>query len=210
MDFRIHDHEAWASETGGTTGGADGCINFEDADNGGLAYCLATGDISLHQAYIKTCETVSLADFSVIASEALMSNVATDPTATKAMFKQNFMWGRTTAMSCDHYHLMPNPENGCSDLTNVFVDAVYAGHPNKVDKPRSTRCALSALPHHTTRRAHTRRIRPRHGHATTARAVLTGPHSCGAPQVCRPHLWHGARRVHHAVRHLRCRSERRF
>jgi len=54
--------------------GADGCIDFHDADNAGLAECIYQGEfgVSMRDAYKQWCTTVSLADFFVIAAEALM------------------------------------------------------------------------------------------------------------------------------------------
>lgn len=55
----------------GQTGGADGCVDFTDSDNGGLSDCLAAGE-NLGAVYSKYCTTVSLADFIVMAAEAVM------------------------------------------------------------------------------------------------------------------------------------------
>jgi hypothetical protein len=65
MDFRM--------DTG--LGGSDGCINFNDADNTGLADCLV--DSGLTSVYDEVCGQVSLADFFVIAGEAVMGRTAT-------------------------------------------------------------------------------------------------------------------------------------
>ena len=56
-------------------GGADGCVDLTDADNSGLAECLHAGEfgISIADAYEDFCESVSLADFLVIAAEAVMT-----------------------------------------------------------------------------------------------------------------------------------------
>lgn len=140
MDFRIHDTATWHAGLGGTTGGSDGCILFDDADNAGLAACLATDNVSLNDAYARTCERVSFADFTVIAAEAVMAITATSPTAAATKFKQNFMWGRTTASSCNDVGLMPNPEKGCNDLHEIFVEQVYAAYQSTLDSIRSTRC----------------------------------------------------------------------
>ena len=102
MDFRVDDWAAYAATGGGTLGGVDACLAFDDADNRGLSSCLASGGTSLAQAYAQVCDRVSLADFAVIAAEGLMAAVATNPAATALMFKANAMWGRTTATSCAH------------------------------------------------------------------------------------------------------------
>lgn len=67
MDFRT-------GSNGSTSGGSDGCINFADEDNTGLADCLANS--GLPEVYANYCTTVSLADFLVIAGEAVMGRTA--------------------------------------------------------------------------------------------------------------------------------------
>jgi hypothetical protein len=83
-------------------GGSDGCINFNDADNIGLADCLV--DSKLPSVYDEVCDLVSLADFFVIAAEAVMGRTATsyrrvnyyaEDTLAYA-FKTNFKAGRVT------------------------------------------------------------------------------------------------------------------
>ena len=143
MDFRVDDWAAYAATGGGTLGGVDACLAFDDADNRGLSSCLASGGTSLAQAYAQVCDRVSLADFAVIAAEGLMAAVATNPAATAQMFKSNAMWGRTTATSCAHTQEggLPNPEESCNDLERVFGGHVYGGHGGSIDRHRSTRCA---------------------------------------------------------------------
>lgn len=67
-----HDFMDWVHITG--EGGADGCVTFDDPDNGGLKECLAEGDngVSIGMVYKDWCEKVSLADIIVIAAEASM------------------------------------------------------------------------------------------------------------------------------------------
>jgi len=55
----------------GQTGGSDGCVDFNDGDNAGLSACLAYGT-NLGAIYSKYCMSLSLADFIVIAAEAVM------------------------------------------------------------------------------------------------------------------------------------------
>jgi len=94
MDFR--------STNGVSSGGSDGCVNFNDADNAGLATCLDTSGVnSVYETY---CDQVSLADFIVISSEALTARTATDynssspyTTGTLAQkYRDRFRAGRTT------------------------------------------------------------------------------------------------------------------
>ena len=141
MDFRVDDWAAYAATGGGTLGGVDACLAFDDADNRGLSSCLASGGTSLAQAYAQVCDRVSLADFAVIAAEGLMAAVATNPAATALMFKANAMWGRTTATSCAHTQEggLPNPEESCNDLERVFGGHVYGGHGGSINRHRSSR-----------------------------------------------------------------------
>lgn len=67
MDYRITD--------GTMTGGSDGCINLNEADNLGLPSCIA--EFSIVPIYAKHSSYLSLADFFVIAAEAAMSRSAT-------------------------------------------------------------------------------------------------------------------------------------
>ena len=59
------------SAAAGQTGGADGCVDFEDSDNNGLESCMAYG-VNLGAVYSNYCLSVSLADFIVVAAEAVM------------------------------------------------------------------------------------------------------------------------------------------
>jgi hypothetical protein len=114
------------------TGGADACTDMSDPDNAGLAACLHTGEhgVSLISAYQEHCTEVSLADFLVIAAEAVMTatrdNVlSADPSASPVNFRSQFRYGRTTATSCDFASgRLPNPENGCGDVEKVFVNSL--------------------------------------------------------------------------------------
>lgn len=57
-------------------GGSDGCVNFLDADNAGLPTCLAwTG---INEIYGKWCDKISMADFMVLAAEAVVGSLAVD------------------------------------------------------------------------------------------------------------------------------------
>lgn len=67
MDYRPKDQNI---------GGSDGCIDFSTGDNAGLENCLKSAKIP--DAYANHCHKVSLADFSVIAAEAVMGR--TSPT----------------------------------------------------------------------------------------------------------------------------------
>jgi hypothetical protein len=76
-----------------------------------------------------------LADFLVIAGEAVMGRTAelydasdyyAAGTTAKA-FMENFKSGRTAVAECpDGAGLMPNPEDGCDGLSNIFIDHIYS------------------------------------------------------------------------------------
>lgn len=109
------------------SGGSDGCVNFNDADNAGLAGCLAWTGIS--KIYDQWCDKISLADFMVVAGEAMAGALAVnydpaDPFKSGTLlwgFQSQFGYGRETVETCPANHgLMPNPENGCDDLRKVF------------------------------------------------------------------------------------------
>lgn len=61
-------------------GGSDGCINFNDGDNAGLLDCI--NENNLNSVYRNVCTLVSLADFIVIAAEAVMGRTATTYNST--------------------------------------------------------------------------------------------------------------------------------
>lgn len=116
----------------GNNGGSDGCIDFEDADNKGLQQCLE--DSGIPAIYEQNCQSVSLADFVVIAAEAAMGR--TSPEYNKDdhfaedtlldTFRENFLVGRETSYTCpESAKHMPDAEVGCDSLEDVFVDNVF-------------------------------------------------------------------------------------
>jgi len=113
-------------------GGADACTDMTDPDNAGLPGCLATGDqgISLLEVYQQFCTSVSLADFLVIAAEAVIMSTrarheAANPGAPTLDLRSSFRFGRTTALSCDFAAgRLPNPENGCDAVQQTFLDGM--------------------------------------------------------------------------------------
>jgi len=114
------------------TGGSDGCLDLDDAENTGLAECMHEGEygISLQDAYADHCTDVSLADFFVIAAEKIMlitrDNALTQASSSGTFdFISNFKFGRTTNWNCDFVaHRLPNPENSCSAVEATFVSAM--------------------------------------------------------------------------------------
>eukprot|EP00439_Symbiodinium_sp_Y106_P046331 s1442_g5.t3 len=113
-------------------GGADACTDMTDADNGGLPACLANGEhgISLREVYEGFCTSVSLADFLVIAAEAVIMSTrarheAANPSAPQLDLRSSFRFGRTTAVTCDFAAgRLPNPENGCDAVEQTFLDGM--------------------------------------------------------------------------------------
>lgn len=71
MDYRI-----------GTanTGGSDGCMNFTDADNLGLMNCIQS--FNFNAPYVNHCTKVSLADYFIIAAEAIIGRTAANYNAS--------------------------------------------------------------------------------------------------------------------------------
>lgn len=113
-------------------GGSDACTDMADPDNGGLPACLATGEhgIALLDIYQQFCVDVSLADFLVIAAEAVIlstraRHIASNPTAPPLNLRSSFRFGRVTATSCDFAAgRLPNPERGCQAVEDTFVNAL--------------------------------------------------------------------------------------
>lgn len=124
MDYRV-------AADGTMSGGSDGCVNFEDPDNAGLAQCL--DETQLSSVYQNHCGQVSLADFLVLAGEATMIRTATDydtedpfkKDTLGQVFRDRFRYGRTTAEECTGTKLMPDPEEGCSDLKDIFLGHIF-------------------------------------------------------------------------------------
>ena len=98
-------------------------------------------NFKLPPVFTSVCDKVSLADFLVIASDAVMGRLETGkdmsaPYYQKGSLARNlrdgFKFGRVTNMNCNEpTHLMPNPEDGCDGLDNIFVKHIFAktGHP---------------------------------------------------------------------------------
>eukprot|EP00448_Togula_jolla_P002505 CAMPEP_0170604362 /NCGR_PEP_ID=MMETSP0224-20130122/19382_1 /TAXON_ID=285029 /ORGANISM="Togula jolla, Strain CCCM 725" /LENGTH=462 /DNA_ID=CAMNT_0010929259 /DNA_START=56 /DNA_END=1444 /DNA_ORIENTATION=- len=110
-------------------GGANACTDMTDPDNAGLAACLYAGEygVSLRDVYVNFCTHVSLADFLVIAAEAVIDwsrrhAVRSDPTISTFHLEWRFRYGRRTAEYCpESKHKLPNPEGSCSEVERVFV-----------------------------------------------------------------------------------------
>lgn len=111
--------------------GADGCVDFDDPDNTGLKACLAgEGEFqkgaTLSDVYKDYCKEVSLADFFVIAAEAVMVRTRPDynpttKTSPTLNFRDSFKFGRETTTTCGDEAALPNPEDGCGAVDTVFV-----------------------------------------------------------------------------------------
>ena len=71
--IRLAGHDALDYYTDGgrnTYGGSDGCLDLNNTINEGLVECI--NNTGIIDVYDKTCGSVSLADFIVIAAEAMM------------------------------------------------------------------------------------------------------------------------------------------
>lgn len=71
-----HDLMDFRQGPGESRGGSDGCLNFDDIDNRGIKECVIQTEIA--QVYQNLCQIVSVADFVVIAAQAVMGRTATD------------------------------------------------------------------------------------------------------------------------------------
>jgi len=109
------------------TGGSDGCLDMQDEDNGGLHACLFEGEfgMSINTAYQDFCTRISLADFMVLAGEAVMKKArdlvkVNDPALN---FKLDFKFGRRTAETCNFANgRLPLVEESCKAVEKTFVD----------------------------------------------------------------------------------------
>ena len=99
-----------------------------DPDNAGLRECLVTGEhgISLQEVYQSFCTEVSLADFLVIAAEAVIASTRArheqaTPGAPQLDLRSSFRFGRTTSPCTSVTGSLPNPEDGCAAVEQVFA-----------------------------------------------------------------------------------------
>jgi len=150
MDFRM-------GPGGETFGGADGCVDLFDPSNTGLQKCLE--DFDILQSYERSCHLVSLADYSVIMSEAIMGRLSPDYTAEDKFnpdfllgkFLRQFKFGRVTANSCEeHRDKLPSPNLGCfgegggRSVKAVFVDNLFGSVSGSAKKWRMTAAIIGA------------------------------------------------------------------
>eukprot|EP00913_Durusdinium_trenchii_P001605 g1488.t1 len=80
-------------------GGSDACTDMEDPENAGLPACLASGEhgSSLQEVYQQFCTQVSLADFLVIAAEAVIASTRARAAGTASLdLRSIFRFGRRT------------------------------------------------------------------------------------------------------------------
>jgi len=107
-------------------GGSDGCMDLSDADNAGLPECLHSGHhgFSIYDAYKTHCSEISLADFIVLAAEAVITFSREHATggSSDIDLRSNFRFGRTTAATCTFAEgRLPNPEDSCTAVEETFV-----------------------------------------------------------------------------------------
>lgn len=149
----------------GTRGGSDACTDMDAGDNKGLLPCLAHGEFgrSLQEVYGPVCGTVSLADFIVIAGEAVMVKTrkisqTTTPGRQSLDFTSGpfrFKFGRETRTeSCEFVEaLLPNPEDSCGAVQRVFVDNMGLGDRTHSGKTLKNSLAAALMGVHTLGRA---------------------------------------------------------
>lgn len=120
--LRIAGHDFMDFKDG--VGGSDGCTDMEADDSKGLE-CVYKGQsgLSLTQAYQPFCQNVSLADFIVIAAEAIMMATRRNVEGVEPLdFKSSFKFGRATATQCPEAKArLPNAEGSCSEVDRVFL-----------------------------------------------------------------------------------------
>jgi len=110
-------------------GGSDGCLDFKDPDNAGLMPCLVGAGEHGHQAtlqnaYADFCDEISLADFVVLAAEALMVRSRRDWNQSSAFnMQKGFKFGRPTSRTCWPGRL-PNPEDSCDAVETNFINSL--------------------------------------------------------------------------------------
>lgn len=102
--IRLGGHDAldYRKDARSTSGGSDGCLNLNDVINMGLAECI--NNTGIVDVYDKTCGSVSLADFIVIAAEAMMYRTSVGYDSNRLWyfgqlgrtFRDNFQSGRRT------------------------------------------------------------------------------------------------------------------
>ena len=114
------------------TGGSDGCVNFEDPNNADIPDCLVWTDLA--GIYNKWCDRISMADFIVVAAEAVAGSLSPDYNANHKFntdtlltrFKQQFEFGRKSMDECpQEAHMTVNVANGCDDLQKIYVDNIF-------------------------------------------------------------------------------------
>jgi len=127
---RLTGHDIMDFDRNSNTGGADGCIDFQDQDNKGLEGCMLKvmaerdlSNVSLEFMWQDFCTEVSIADFFVIAAEALMA--ATAPSQHRQLwaeaFATNFRFGRRTALECNPGRL-PDASHSCDAVEETFMN----------------------------------------------------------------------------------------
>jgi len=129
VNFAMHDVMDFRDNSGG---GSDACLDFADPSNAGLLSCFngTANFIGLAQAYSDFCSRMSLADFVVIAAEAVMSitreSVLTADGARKQIdFRSQFKFGRVTSERCmSTLDRIPDPAGGCRATQSSLVDGL--------------------------------------------------------------------------------------
>jgi hypothetical protein len=111
---------------------ADGCLDFTDDEHKGLmctkSFKSAYGDsnASLFDAYSDWCTKISLADFMVIAAEAVIKRtrkmaVEDDTYQLADRLRSTFQYGRSTVKECPENAKMAHAEEGCAAVERIFI-----------------------------------------------------------------------------------------
>lgn len=129
--LRIAGHDFMDYDAADGLGGSDGCLDLSDADNNGLHACMyqgsGAGGASIVDAYVNWCTQIGLADFFVIAAEAMMNRTRQNALTVNGYtasteFRAHFRYGRTTRKMCAFAEgRLPNPEDGCGAVERVFM-----------------------------------------------------------------------------------------
>lgn len=134
--------------------------------------------MDLASAFEKHCDRVSLADFMVIAGEAVIGITAAKRPEGKAPlgdeFRDRFRSGRETRLQCpEAAGLMPNPENGCPGLDKIFGGHIFKYDPRRTWVGKAWRAKTES----------TWIKRRKHGDVWKLIAAINGAHTLGSAKL---------------------------
>ena len=109
----FHDAGTWSQSEG--NGGPDGCLLFDDPDNGGITEIVA----GIESLYAEWSDRISRADFWALAANAAI----VEATPGGAIAEVPFRFGRVDAASCDYdVGRLPDSEQGYNHVMSWAVD----------------------------------------------------------------------------------------